>query len=67
MTRLIDADALKADIDKLRLFKPWIREEIKTHIDNAPTIITEEYIIALKNAAAVNEAIKEIRKDESAI
>lgn len=36
--RLIDADALKEDIDNLRLFKKWIREEIKQHIDNSPTV-----------------------------
>lgn len=36
--RLIDADALKEDIDNLNLFKSWIREEIKAHIDNVPTI-----------------------------
>lgn len=38
--RLIDANALKEDINNLRLFKPWVREEIKVHIDNTPTIKT---------------------------
>ena len=54
--RLIDADALKEDIDNLCLFKKWIREEIKQHIDNAPTVnlslildnITEEDIEKFK-------------------
>ena len=36
--RLIDADALKIEIDNLLLFQKWIREEIKAHIDNVPTV-----------------------------
>lgn len=36
--RLIDADELKKDFDNLHLFKLWVREEIKAHIDNAPTV-----------------------------
>ena len=40
---LISREALKADIDNLRLFKPWVREEIKAHIDNAPTVNIPNY------------------------
>ena len=40
---LISREALKKDIDNLRLFKPWVREEIKTHIDNAPAVNIPNY------------------------
>ena len=51
--RLIDADALKEDIDNLRLFKKWIREEIKQHIDNAPTVEETEkpFIVECRDKA----------------
>ena len=42
-------------------------EKVYDLIDNAPTIMTNEYISALKNAAAVNEAIREIREDEGVL
>lgn len=68
MTRLIDADALKEATKELYnetldgVVKFGI-EKVYDLIDNAPTIMTNEYISALKNAAAVNAALKEIRKD----
>lgn len=53
--RLIDADALKEDIDNLRLFKKWIREEIKQHIDNAPTVSPEKALMNKLKEGAEND------------
>lgn len=64
MTRLIDADALKKELTPIKLYDgAYCKVITEKDIDNAPTIMTNEYISALKNAAAVNAALKEIRKD----
>ena len=59
---LISREALKKDIDNLRLFKPWVREEIKAHIDNAPTVEPEK--IAIANVSFDENKLKEIVQTE---
>lgn len=62
--RLIDADDLKNLPFERMIHTDFGETAIPIEeIDNAPTIMTNEYISALKNAEAVNAALKEIRKD----
>lgn len=57
--RLIDADALKKDFDNLHLFKTWVKEEIKTHIDNAPTVEPEPIGDYQKRALEIADNLKD--------
>lgn len=62
--RLIDADALKNLPFERMIHTDFGETAIPIEeIDNAPTVITEEYIVALKNASAITDALREIRED----